>query len=382
VSAELAEHLGYLTDRAKVVAYGTAIRLAVTPRSVVLDVGTGSGLLGLLAAQAGARRVYSVDSGPILDVARAGAVASGFADRIVHLREFSTHLALPEPATVVVSDQIGGVVFDAGTLRYGADAAKRLCAPGAAFIPGRYAVRLTPVDDQALAPIVSGWGEPGHEGAAGLDFSAFADAAANSQHRVNVSIDAPLGPDEVFAELDAAEDGPFGGEVELAIERPGRLAGFLGTFVAELCPGVTLSNAPWRPDAFKRWQNFYPLRHALDVEPGDVARVRFRVAPTIGQVQWSGTVTKVDGSEIARFRHDTFQGAIVDLQGLQRMSESWTPVPGDQAEITAAAIELIDGSRSVAVVADELLLRFPAYFRSRNEALDTARSVARRIVDR
>ena len=81
-ASELAEHAGYLGDEAKLKSYGDALEAVVADgREVVLDLGAGSGILGLLAARVGARRVYAVDSGPIVgaaaEVAARSAIRSG-----------------------------------------------------------------------------------------------------------------------------------------------------------------------------------------------------------------------------------------------------------------------------------------------------------------
>ena len=57
------EHYGYLSDRVKVAQYQEAINRLVRSEHVVLDLGCGSGLLGLMALRAGARKVYFVEEG-------------------------------------------------------------------------------------------------------------------------------------------------------------------------------------------------------------------------------------------------------------------------------------------------------------------------------
>src|SRR3954462_4954787 len=107
MSREIDEHREYLSDPARIDAYRRAMTEVVRAGDVVIDVGAGTGILGLLACEAGAARVYAVDAGPILDLARAIAQANGFGDRIIHVRELSTRAVIPELADVVVTDQIG-----------------------------------------------------------------------------------------------------------------------------------------------------------------------------------------------------------------------------------------------------------------------------------
>jgi predicted RNA methylase len=54
-------HYEMLVDRRRVDPYKAAIEANVGPSSAVLDIGTGSGLLAILAARAGARAVYAVE---------------------------------------------------------------------------------------------------------------------------------------------------------------------------------------------------------------------------------------------------------------------------------------------------------------------------------
>ncbi len=66
----ITEHAGYLRDEIRLSAYRAALTTVVKPGMSVLDLGAGTGILGLLAADAGARVVYAVDDGGITEVAR------------------------------------------------------------------------------------------------------------------------------------------------------------------------------------------------------------------------------------------------------------------------------------------------------------------------
>jgi predicted RNA methylase len=58
--------LSFSKDRARNAAYYRALKAVVTNESVVLDVGSGtSGLLAMMAARLGARRVFTVETNEV-----------------------------------------------------------------------------------------------------------------------------------------------------------------------------------------------------------------------------------------------------------------------------------------------------------------------------
>ncbi|MEE9414925.1 MAG: 50S ribosomal protein L11 methyltransferase, partial [Acidimicrobiales bacterium] len=68
--AGLSEHEEMLSDHVRVNTYHAAIHNAVKPGDVVLDLGTGTGLLAFMAVKAGAAKVYAVEHSDFIDVAR------------------------------------------------------------------------------------------------------------------------------------------------------------------------------------------------------------------------------------------------------------------------------------------------------------------------
>jgi Methyltransferase domain len=64
----------------------------------VLDLGCGTGILSLMAARAGARKVYAVDRAPILDDARETARRNGLDGRIEFIASTFDDLADSAPA--------------------------------------------------------------------------------------------------------------------------------------------------------------------------------------------------------------------------------------------------------------------------------------------
>src|SRR5690349_17927548 len=96
-----------LEDTERTDSYARALGRTVLPGSTVLDIGTGTGIMALLACRYGARKVYAVEPDDIIILAREAAAAGGLADRIEFIQDRTTNIFLPERVDVIVSDVHG-----------------------------------------------------------------------------------------------------------------------------------------------------------------------------------------------------------------------------------------------------------------------------------
>src|SRR5579864_6216059 len=103
----LTDYGAMMFDQPRMQAYVSALERAVRPGSVVLDIGTGTGVFALLACRFGARKVYAIEPNDAIHVARRLAADNGCADRIEFVQDLSTRITLPEKADVIVSDLRG-----------------------------------------------------------------------------------------------------------------------------------------------------------------------------------------------------------------------------------------------------------------------------------
>lgn len=138
-------HRQMLQDEARTRGWLAAIRVVVQPDDVVVDLGTGTGVLAIAAARAGARRVYALEASNIAGVAQQMFEANKVADTVELVRGFSTDITLPEKATVYVSEMLGNDPFSERILETIVDARQRFLTADARMIPQGVAVYALPL---------------------------------------------------------------------------------------------------------------------------------------------------------------------------------------------------------------------------------------------
>lgn len=155
-------HFGMLADEKRNRAYQAAIARAAPQSQHVLDLGTGSGLLAMMAARGGAKRVTACESNPVLAWTASEIVAAnGLSDRIdvakMHSSQLDRELHLGGGADLIVTETFGHDLVGEAALSSISDAVERLAAPGARVIPARAAVMvaLAAFDRTKLRPVVS-----------------------------------------------------------------------------------------------------------------------------------------------------------------------------------------------------------------------------------
>jgi len=358
----LEEHRHYLTDSVRLSAFRRAIAEVVRLGDIVLDLGSGTGILGLLACQAGARRVYAVDHSGMIEVARAIGHTNGFHDRMVFIKALSTQVTLPEHVDVVVADQIGGFGIDAGIVEYFCDARTRFLKPGGVMIPARLELSVAPVETPQLWECLTSW----ERTPAGLKFEPVRTLAANTCYPASYRPEHVLGEPIVLTVLDPSLGFPALQQYEgrSVVHRSGTVHGIGGWFSAQLSPGVTMSNAPLAKEPISRRQVFFPIEQPVSVETDDWVQVRMTIEPTTLLITWIVEIWGPAPVRKARFVHSAFRGLLLSREDLQRMQPQFVPRLSSWGQARRTILELCDGHRSVAVIEQELRYRHPHLFSS------------------
>jgi protein-L-isoaspartate O-methyltransferase len=140
-------HRPMIGDAARNEAFEKAIARAVAHGETVLDIGTGSGLLSLMAARAGAKAVYACEADPALaETAREIVARNGYAETIRVLAKRSTELDreadLGGGVDVVVAEIFSDDLLVEGALATFQHAAAALTRAGARIIPASASVQV------------------------------------------------------------------------------------------------------------------------------------------------------------------------------------------------------------------------------------------------
>lgn len=100
-----------LLDKKRTELFEKAIQEIVTPTDLVLDGGTGSGIMAMLAARAGAKKVYAVDiDKETADLARENIKHNGFQDKIDVLHGDLKELKVPKVDVLVMEMMHTGLI--------------------------------------------------------------------------------------------------------------------------------------------------------------------------------------------------------------------------------------------------------------------------------
>jgi len=374
------EHRQLLADSVRLAAFESAIFSVIQSGQTVLDLASGTGILGLFACRAGARRVYSIEEGGICSVAREFAKANGFSDRITFIKGFSTHVSLPERVDAVVADQIGNFGFNAGVLQYFADARTRFLKPEGVTIPRQMDLILAPVEAPELFGQVEFWSTR----PAGFDLSPARALAANTGYQVNLSAESLCGEPGLIASvcLNHASKEPFHGEFSTTISRCCTMHGLGGWFVAQLAKGISMTNSPLSPGRIQRRQIYFPLNRSVDVKEGDCVRVRMVVRPADALVNWNvEVIDRASQVSKAAFRHSTWKAMLLSEEDVLRTQPGFKPKLVPRGEARRTVVNLCDGTRTVAQIEQELLRLHPELFRSRDEAAAFVAEVVTRYTE-
>ena len=242
-------HMPMLNDQRRNDALERAIRMAIEKEgrdARILDIGTGSGLLSMMAARAGARNIVSCEKVPLIAETAERIIASnGYQAQIRVLNKSSREIVVGKDiearADVLISEILSSDLLAEDVLATFEDAHARLLRPGATIVPRAATAAGCLVESEVL----SRYAFTGK--VSGFDLSPFGALAPQrlpvhgsmkSWRRLSTDID--LLRIDLSARRHVAEIRKLG----VGIEADGVAVGIVQWMKVDLADGVAFSNHP------------------------------------------------------------------------------------------------------------------------------------------
>ncbi|MBA7520638.1 hypothetical protein ES705_12734 [subsurface metagenome] len=263
-------HAGMLYDNERVEKYNKAIKEIIKPGDVVVDIGTGTGLLAFLCLKAGAKRVHAIERSSAIDWAKQIAAKNGLSDKIIFHNKDSRECDLPEKVNVVISELIGHIAFEEGMAESLFDAKERFLVEDGVMLPERVELKVALVEETEIyKECVECW-----QDIEGVDYSFMREEAIKSFYLSDLSDYDLLSEPQSFFRTN------FRNEQRMHLHnshmfkicRPGRLNGIALWFEACLSSNVILSSGPLAQTHWK--QCFAPIATPIIVNMSDNINVK------------------------------------------------------------------------------------------------------------
>jgi protein arginine N-methyltransferase 1 len=375
----LSDYGRMIADQGRTEAYAESLKRRVTAASVVVDIGTGTGIFALLAGRLGARKVYAIEPSDAIQFGRSVAAQNGLDGRVEFIQGLSTEVQLPEKADIIVSDIHGVLPANHDSLFSILDARDRFLASGGCLIPGRETLWAALVEAATLhRELVGVWGED----VFGIDMTPIRPTVANQWHKTRVHPGELVTSPECWAVLDytVLRVPDVRGEAAWEIHDPRTAHGIVVWFDWVGAEGVSFSNSPLSGEQHIYGQAFFPWPEPLDLCRGDEVRVHLR-SDAVGSEYiygWETVVRGKDGEHKAAFHQSDFFGQVLSSDRLRQLSSTFTPALGEDGRIDQMILNGAAAGLRLEQISREVSAGFPNRFAAWTDALTRVSEVSSR----
>lgn len=304
-------HRTLIADKVRNAAFHKALSQLIIPgKSIVADIGAGTGLLGLMASKLGAKQVYLYETAAVAGVA-AQILKANKAKNCQLFACHSTEFQDPPKADIVVSETLGNYALEENIIATLADARARHLAPGGSLLPNRIEQFVAPVVKSRLHEELNVWDSAG----AGLNLEIAKVMSFNNVYVRQIKVGELLDGGSsatVWDKIDLMKDARSTrkGEASWTASHPATIYGFAYWWSAHLTPGVALSTAPDAPAT--HWEQLYfPLLNPIEVSKNQSVSVALRSASSEEagtHLSWSAVHKDAKGRILDRQAHDLDKG--------------------------------------------------------------------------
>lgn len=290
-------HEMMIADNVRMKSYHDAIARYINPGDVVVDLGTGTGVLSYFAAQKNPEKIYAIDhSELIIRVARTIADENGITN-VTFLPQNSRFFEPDEEVDVILHEQMGSNLIDENMIENILDLKKRVLKSTGRILPGRFELFLEPICLKEEYRVPHLW----ENNIYGIDFNCLKDCSEYTDHSrpsklkiEHSSVDYFLcDPEPILSfDLNTMHDP---GEIPNSIEttknvvRPGQMDGLCLYFKVIFDDEIGFDTSPLSP--FTHWDHplFRTERRAY--ARGEELSLKINLEDPTRRETWSISVT-------------------------------------------------------------------------------------------
>lgn len=268
----LSFHQALITDRRRLNAFCRAVKRAVCPGDLVMDVGVGTGVLSMAALQAGARKVVCIDEDDIIlftrDIFRKNNCLRKtqlIRGNLLQIRFSGT------PPDIVVAELLGSFALGENITEIMFYLLRQFPSL-TRTVPEWFELIVAPVEDDYLNRAIREFEEP----LPGMDLTPLARPALNNVYVRNVNKNNLLSDPEILAHVKLVEltDPDLKASVVCTVTKPGIIHGIAGWFRSGLWEGIKIETGPFFPRM--HWEDvIFPIDQPVAVKPGD--KIKFQL---------------------------------------------------------------------------------------------------------
>ena len=328
----LEKHRFLLQDPVRTNSFRKAIFKVVKEGDVVIDLGAGSGILSFFAYQAGAKKIYAIEKGNIIEATKRIARKNGMSDKITFINEDSRIVRLPEKVDVIVSECIGHFALGGSMISALTNMRDNYLKKGGVIIPGSISMFIVPVQSFRHYQHVNFWER---NAAYGFDFHPAQEMASNNVYLATMKPRDFIAAPQKIAAMDLFRDHPnemLDIKAGFSIPKACVMHGLCGWSEVDLCAGVSFSTSPAHKTTV--WQQvFFPLEKEISLKKNSVVDLHLTLRRSEDNLcsclNWTIWVTRLGKRKIIA-RQSTKKSFPFDYKGICASNECDPNIDGKE----------------------------------------------------
>lgn len=349
--SSVSSHKNMIFDERRNKFYFDALKRVITPDSVVLDLGSGLGIHGMMAAKLGAKAVYMVEPADVITVSEEIAVANGLIEQLHFFKGSIEDVNLPSQVDVITSVFTGNMLLNEDLLPSLFYAREKYLKKDGVLIPEFGELRVVPVTAvDVYENNIGQWSQKNQ----GLDFSAAQKYVGNTilyKSKEFKGVNFLAEPATVMSlDFFSGKETALDAEAIFNITETGLCHGLIGWFRIREANNW-LSTSPKQPGL--HWSSaFLPFEPAIRLAKGTEISVRL-LRPQFGEWSW---FLRTKNEER---KHSGHLANPLSPDIISKMSADYLPTLNEKGENIQFILSKADGSSSVRQIAEALNKAYP-----------------------